>query len=125
MGEVGGRECIMHGVEGGEGGEGKRPCTRDRKHREQCVLIRFWEVNTRWQQSCHAGQEHSEALMCSVAGRVQGLMVRLFTSSMAHVLTILNTLFLHFQQSLHRQISQHIALVKHFPHCLDSYLLIY
>lgn len=68
------------------GVKGKGPCTRDRKQRTQCIFIRIWQVNTRWQQCCHAGRGHSEALMCNVAGRLQGLVVRLFISSMAHVL---------------------------------------
>lgn len=49
-----------------EGG-GSAPCTggevkvgggghaRDRKQRTQCKFIRIWQVNTRWQQCCHAG----------------------------------------------------------------------
>ncbi len=47
----------------------------DRKQRTQCIFIRIWQVNTRWQQCCHAGRGHSEALMCSGAGRLQGLVV--------------------------------------------------
>lgn len=68
-----------------EGG-GSAPCTggevrgghaRDRKQRTQCKFIRIWQVNTRWQQCCHAGGEggHSEALRCSVAGRLLGPVV--------------------------------------------------
>lgn len=29
---------------------------RDRKQRTQCIFIRIWQVNTRWQQCCHAGR---------------------------------------------------------------------
>lgn len=61
---------------------------RDRKQRTQCIYIRIWQVNTRWQQCCHAGRGHSAALMCSVAGRLQGSVVGLFISRMAHVLNI-------------------------------------
>lgn len=35
-------------------GEGRGPCKRDRKQRTQCISIRTAEVNTWWQQSCHA-----------------------------------------------------------------------
>lgn len=48
---------------------------RDREQRTQCIFIRIWQVNTRWQQCCHAVQGHSEALMCSVAGRLWGPVV--------------------------------------------------
>lgn len=43
------RECTMHRGRG-EGGH-----ARDRKQRTQCKFIRIWQVNTRWQQCCHAG----------------------------------------------------------------------
>lgn len=70
--------------EGGEGGGGHAQEIENREHK--CIFIRTWQVNTGWQQCCHAGRGHSEALKCSVAGRPLGPGVGSCYSSMAHVL---------------------------------------
>lgn len=91
---VGGEGCNHARRERGGGGGGGGACMRQRTEdtHTQCTLIRIWRVTTRWQQCCHAGREHSEALMCSGAGRLLGpVPAGLAVSLMAHVPNIHNT----------------------------------